>query len=154
VQFRLHCGLACKLEDGATHVFRQNIATESQARLHVVVADCCGSSITGGGGGTFWVCPNAAEAQSMLNRMLNCRICLMEAALRAQSDKPILQDLPRAGCLKINRCHALLCRLERCPGCLRLVMSGLAINLPPPAYSPKIAFCARTEALMSSTRDA
>lgn len=99
----------------------------------------------------------------MLNRMLNCRVCLMEAALPAQSDNPILPGF--AGrVLKINRCRALLRRVECCPRCLRLVvrtpeaqppgrlfgMSDVAINPPTPsAFSPMrpITFCAQPEGL-------
>ena len=81
VQFRLHCALAGVLEAPPlpTHVFKQNIAALSHVIVQVAFADCCGSKITGGGGGAVWSdCPRAAGAQSVLNRTLNCRICLIE----------------------------------------------------------------------------
>ena len=52
VQFRLHCALAGVLAAPLpTHVFKQNIALLSHVIVQVAFADCCGSKITGGGGG-------------------------------------------------------------------------------------------------------
>jgi hypothetical protein len=98
VQFRLHCALAGVLAAPPlpTHVFKQNIAALSQVIVQVAFADCCGSKITGGGGGAVWRdCPRAAGAQSVQNRTFNCRICLIET-LCSRTANFILQDLPRA----------------------------------------------------------
>ena len=76
----MHCAPAGALAAPLpTHVFKHNIAALSHVIVQVAFADCCGSKITGGGGGAVWRdCPRAAGAQSMLNRTLNCRICLIE----------------------------------------------------------------------------
>ena len=96
----MHCAPAGVLAAPPTHVFKHNIAALSHVIVQVAFADCCGSKITGGGGGAVWRdCPRAAGAQSMMNRTLNCRICLIEP-LPSQYANLILQDLSRASTLK------------------------------------------------------
>jgi hypothetical protein len=73
VQFRLHCALAGVLAAPPlpTHVFKQNIAALSHVIVQVAFADCCGSKITGGGGGAVWRgCPRAAGLHRYLARSL------------------------------------------------------------------------------------
>ena len=54
VQFRLHCAPAGVLAAPLPHGFNQDIAALSHVIVQVSLADCCGSKITGGGGGTVW----------------------------------------------------------------------------------------------------